>query len=64
MPEANQPPPGQTLLAAAAGGFGGAVLGVVAATTMMGDGNANSDQTSLDTEKSNVEVVEPQVASR
>jgi hypothetical protein len=27
----------QTLLAAAAGGFGGAILGVVAATTMMGD---------------------------
>jgi len=37
MAEPNVPPPSRTLLAAAAGGFGGAVLGVVAATSMMGD---------------------------
>ena len=64
MAEANQPPPAQTLLAAAAGGFGGAILGVVAATTMMGDGDANNGQSATDTQESNVEVVEPKVASR
>lgn len=64
MAEPNEPPPRHTLIAAAAGGFGGAVLGVVAATTMMGDGDANNGQSMLDTQKSNVEVVEPEVASR
>lgn len=64
MAEPNEPPLRHTLLAAAAGGFGGAVIGVVAATTLMGDGDANESQATLDAEKSAVEVVEPKVASR
>lgn len=64
MPEPSQPPPKLTLLAAAAGGFGGAVLGVVAATTLMGDADADDAQAMLDTQDTSVEVVEPKVASR
>lgn len=37
MAQPSVPPPSRTLLAAAAGGFGGAVLGVVAATSLMGE---------------------------
>ena len=64
MPEENKPPPMQTLLAAAAGGFGGAVLGVVAATTMMGDGDNGDGQAALEADKSPTEIVETSVASR
>lgn len=64
MAEPNQPPPLKTFIAAAAGGFGGAVLGVVAATTMMGDGDNGDNQAALEAEKNPVEVVETNVASR
>jgi hypothetical protein len=64
MPEPSQPPPGKTLLAAAAGGFGGAILGVVAATTLMDNGDENADQAALDAQQDTVEIIESQVASR
>ncbi len=48
MADASTPPPGRTLLAAAAGGFGGAILGVVAATTLMGDGNDGNGQAAIE----------------
>ncbi|MEM8815993.1 MAG: hypothetical protein AAGE85_09205 [Pseudomonadota bacterium] len=40
----NPPPPSRaaTAAAAAVGGFAGAVLGVIAATSMMGDGDSQS----------------------
>lgn len=44
MPETNKPPPSAVALASAAGvgGFAGAVLGVIVATSMMGDGDDNN----------------------
>ena len=47
MADASTPPPSRTLLAAAAGGFGGALLGVLAATTLMGDGDNGDTQSAL-----------------
>ncbi len=44
MAQPSVPPPSKTFLAAAAGGFGGAVLGVVAATSLMGDPEGGNDQ--------------------
>lgn len=64
MAEANKPPPYQTLVAAAAGGFGGAILGVVAATTMMGEGDNGNSNATPQTGKNNVEVVETNAALR
>lgn len=43
MDDSSQPPL-KTLFAAAVGGFGGALLGVAAATSMMGDGDAANGQ--------------------
>jgi len=37
-------PPLKSAAAAAAGGFGGALLGVLAATTLMGDSNKGESQ--------------------
>ncbi len=44
MAEGSTPPPWQTLLAAAAGGAAGALLGVVAASTLTGDGDDGDSQ--------------------
>ena len=63
MPEPLEPPPRQTLLAAAGGGFIGAVVGVIAATSMMGDGDNGNSQSALDPQQNTVEVVETKVAS-
>lgn len=62
MPGPNEPPPASvTLLAAAGGGFLGAVAGVVAATTMMGDGDNGDGQAALTQEPAaQVLVVENQ----
>jgi len=62
MSEINKPPPSRSALAAAAaaGGFGGAVLGVVAATSMMGNGD---EQTGAETDQASdtrVAVVQDQ----
>lgn len=58
MADASQPPPSKTFAAAAAGGFGGAVLGVVAATTLMGDGDNTDPQAAAEpTETQKVEMV-------
>ena len=48
MADASQPPPSRTFVAAAAGGFGGAILGVVAATTLMGDGDNGDSQAAVE----------------
>jgi len=50
MPDPIEPPPAQTLLAAAGGGFLGAVVGVVAATTLMGDGDNGDGQAAVQPE--------------
>lgn len=49
-PTPTEPPPSQLalLLSAAVGGFGGAVLGVIAATTMMGDGDNGDEQAAIE----------------
>lgn len=57
MPQPSEPPPSQVLLAAAAGGFGGAILGVVAATTLMGDGDSDSQAAVETTEKPAVAMI-------
>ncbi len=46
-PAVDQPPQLRTLLAAGAGGFLGAVAGVVAATTLMGNGDEGGSKASL-----------------
>ncbi|HNP35637.1 MAG TPA: hypothetical protein PKK10_07280 [Woeseiaceae bacterium] len=61
MAQPSQPPPSRTALAAAAGGFGGAILGVIAATSMMGDGNASNAQSSA--QPVDAAVIESQLAA-
>ena len=58
MDNPSQPPPSSTLIAAAAGSFGGALLGVLAASTLMGDGDSDgSSAANIDTETQKVELV-------
>tara|TARA_R110002049_G_scaffold18884_4_gene71669 strand:+ start:4111 stop:4308 length:198 start_codon:yes stop_codon:yes gene_type:complete len=65
MAEPSQPPPSRTALAAAAGGFGGAVLGVIAATTMMGDGDTSNAQSAAQpADTQTIETEDTRVASR
>jgi hypothetical protein len=61
-PQVDQPPQSRTLLASGAGGFLGAVAGVVAATSLMGNGDEGGSKVSLQLEAEQpqqVAIVEP-----